>query len=95
MTKDSRAVDRARPGWPLLTGETGMDTHIFCQTRRDLEERSWVLTSRLAALTSQLMNLIGHNHDDFLTALDRCQTTGLEVTESRDDLRTHRRDHGC
>ena len=70
-------------------------TTAYCQTRRDLEEQTWVLTSHYAALTTRLNSLIGQDRDDFLTTLDHCQTKSIEVAESRDDLREHMRNHGC
>ena len=70
-------------------------TAPYCKTRRDLEERSWVLTSQRAALTTHLISLIGDDHDDFLATLDQCRTRSLEVAESREQVREHRRVHGC
>jgi hypothetical protein len=70
-------------------------TTAYCQTRRHLEEQTWVLTSQHAALTTRLHFLIGSDHDEFLTTLDQCQTSSLEVADSRDLLREHRREHGC
>jgi len=70
-------------------------TTAYCQTRRHLEEQIWVFTSHHAALTTRLHSLIGSDQDEFLATLDRCRTTSLEVADSRDLLREHRRIHGC
>lgn len=70
-------------------------TAEYCPVRKRLEERSWFLTSRLAALTARLLSLTGHGHEDFLTVLDYCQTARLEVTESHSSLQEHRQYHGC
>jgi hypothetical protein len=64
-------------------------------TRRDLEEGSWNLTSRLAELTTRLVLIVGRDHHAFLDALDECQTTALEITQFRVDLQERRQDHGC
>jgi hypothetical protein len=70
-------------------------TAAYCQTRRDLEEQSWRLTSDLAVFTARLVQLVGHEHDDFLAMLDHCRTAELDFAQSCDDLRDHRRAHGC
>jgi len=70
-------------------------TTAYCQTRRNLEELGWTLTSRHAALTGRLLRLVGGNHDVFLVMLDHCKTASLDILDSRADLQRHRRDHGC
>lgn len=67
----------------------------YCQTRRDLEEHGWALSSRLATVTSRLLQLIGSNHAAFLATVDECHAIHLEIAESHKDLKRHRRDHGC
>lgn len=67
----------------------------YCQTRRALEERSWALTSRLAALTSRLFQLVGSDRPAFRNIIGQCHSTREEVAESRVNLENHRRDHGC
>ena len=67
----------------------------YCPTRRDLEERGWWLTSRLAALTTRLMQLIGEDHGTFLEIRQECRETRAEIAESHLDLSEHRRGHGC
>lgn len=78
-------------------------TAAYCQTRRNLEQRSWGLVRRHAELTTHLFHLIGcdhdvfhgTDHDSFLATLDQCETAYIEITESRTALKEHRRDHGC
>lgn len=67
----------------------------YCSIRRDLEERSWVLTSRHAALTSRLLQLIGKDHRTFVELKDECAETHRENTEARMLLLQHRVSHGC
>jgi hypothetical protein len=67
----------------------------YCSTRRDLEERGWFLTSRLSSLTSQLLQLIGHDHPAFLLKKTECCDTREEITDSHDRLHAHRVAHGC
>ena len=70
-------------------------TAAYCSVRRNLEERQWVLISRLAVLTQCLHRLIGCEHDEFLTMLDHCQTAALDIQDARDNLRGHRHYHRC
>lgn len=67
----------------------------YCATRRDLEERGWFLTSRLAQLTTRLMRIIGQNHQSFLDLRSECRATRREILSSHQDLRKHRLEHGC
>lgn len=70
-------------------------TTAYCATRRDLEERGWFLTTRLAGLTDRLLRLIGQDHQKFLDMRSECRSTRAAITASHDDLREHRRTHGC
>jgi hypothetical protein len=67
----------------------------YCPTRRDLEERGWWLTDRLAALTTRLMQLMGEDHRMFQEVRQECRETRVAIDESHRDLREHRRGHGC
>lgn len=67
----------------------------YCPTRRDLEERGWWLTNRLAALTTRLMQLIGEDHGTFLEVRRECRETQAAISGSHRDLREHRQGHGC
>jgi len=67
----------------------------YCPTRRDLEERGWWLTDRLAALTTRLMQLMGEDHRMFQEVQQECRETRVEITDSHRHLREHRRGHGC
>lgn len=70
-------------------------TSQYCPDRRNLEERVWVLVSRLSASTGQLLNLIGKNHQVFLSAKADCGQTRDEIIELRRQLDGHRFAHGC
>lgn len=74
-----------------LAGRSGM----YCPIRRDLEERGWNLTSRLAAQTERLILIAGSDHHAFLQIREECQETAQEITESHVELREHRQEHGC
>lgn len=70
-------------------------TTKYCATRRDLEERGWFLTTRLANLTARLMRAIGQNHEMFLNLRTECRATRRQIVTSHQDLRKHRLEHGC
>ena len=70
-------------------------TAQYCPTRRDLEELSWSLTSRLAGLTGRLLRLVGDNHDAFLVVKGECAETRAALVASHQTLSSHRSDHGC
>lgn len=70
-------------------------TGAYCPTRRDLEERGWFLTSRLSTLTGHLLQLVGHDHAEFLGVRDECDLTRAAIAESNRGLKEHRRSHGC
>ena len=67
----------------------------YCPTRRDLEERGWWLSDRLAALTTRLMQLMGDDHRMFQEVRRECRETRAAIDESRRGLRAHRLGHGC
>lgn len=66
-----------------------------CPIRRSLEERTWFLTNLHAELTNRLMQLIERSHETYVAMLDRCESTALDITESRVTLKAHRKDHRC
>ncbi|HTZ56555.1 MAG TPA: hypothetical protein VMB49_00590 [Acidobacteriaceae bacterium] len=70
-------------------------TAQYCSARRDIEERSWALTSRLAALTDRLIGLTGLDHQAFLDVRGKCHEVKGELSESHEELKNHRRNHGC
>lgn len=67
----------------------------YCPDRRNLEERVWVLVSRLSALTGRLLDLVGKNHQVFLSAQADCGHTRDEIIELRRQLQGHRSVHHC
>lgn len=70
-------------------------TSQYCPDRRNLEEKVWVLASRLSTLTGRLLSLTGKNHQIFLSAKADCSDTHAEIVGLRQDLKAHRLAHGC
>lgn len=67
-------------------------TSGYCETRKSLEERGWILTSSLA---SHLFFLACRNHKSFdETTIKYIETRG-ELKKSRLLLHDHRAEHGC
>ncbi len=69
-------------------------SHTYCPTRRRLEERGWMLISKLASVSGRLINLIG-KHQAFIEAKDECNDLRTAITESQTALRDHRAMHNC
>jgi hypothetical protein len=67
----------------------------YCPVRRDLEEHTYDLVGRLAALTDRLLALVGRDHQSFLETKSECASARSQVTESRRELDRHRQTHGC
>jgi len=67
----------------------------YCPTRRDIEEHGWALTTLLFSLTTKLVKILGSNQPSFVALRQECRDTRLAITESNQNLRDHRRDHGC
>lgn len=67
----------------------------YCSIRRDLEDRSWNLSSRLFELSSRLLALVGKNHRQFLDAKALCEHAREDIDDSLLRLRIHRQKHGC
>lgn len=70
-------------------------TAMYCPVRRDLEEKGWFLTSRLAALTDHLIRLSRCDHGAFLAAKGECQQARRDISSAHVELKEHRRMHGC
>lgn len=67
-----------------------------CPTRRDLEDRFVVLTSRFSNLTVLLTELAGSgNHEAFIDLQFDCQFTREEIVASHRKLADHRNVHKC
>lgn len=66
-----------------------------CPTRRDLEEQSWMLTSKLSILASKLMTFVAADHHAFNVTSQRCGEVRVQLKESRRRLQAHRSQHGC
>jgi hypothetical protein len=67
----------------------------YCVTRRSLEERGWILTSKLASASARLMKLVGKDHEAFMETRAECKDLRMEIVVSRTDLRDHRAVHRC
>ena len=67
----------------------------YCPVRRNLEEHTYNLVTRLAALTDRLLRLIGGNHKEFLETKGECAEVRSQVVDGRRELSEHRRTHGC
>ena len=70
-------------------------TTRYCPERRDLEEHSWNLVSRLSVLTDRLMNLIGKDRQQFLATRVMCTSVRQEIAVSKKQLEQHRAAHRC
>lgn len=70
-------------------------TTQYCANRRNLEENVWVRVSRLSALTSRLLNLIGKDHRDFILTQIACSDARADIVDLRRRLDTHRLAHHC
>ena len=66
----------------------------YCPTRREIEERSWVLVTRLSCLSSRLLDLIG-DHLAFDATKGECADLRTEITELGRRLHAHRSAHNC
>lgn len=67
----------------------------YCSIRRDLEERGWVLSSRLFQLSTLLLHAIGNDHQEFASLKQECRETRAVIRQAQGDLRLHRYEHGC
>jgi len=66
----------------------------YCPARRDLEEHTWALVSRLSLLTSRLLKLVG-DHGRFTEAKVECVELRGAIAQSSANLAAHRAFHGC
>jgi hypothetical protein len=62
----------------------------YCSKRRDLEQRSWALTTRLTDLTEQLMRLAGLKQPEFPSTMSQCLEVRTELKQVHRSLTTHR-----
>ncbi len=67
----------------------------YCPKRKLLEENAWVLVSRLSALTSRLMGLVGKDHRTFAITRIACSAAKTDIVAVRRRLDLHRSAHGC
>ena len=67
----------------------------FCPMRRNLEERNYNLVDRLSVLTDRLLQLIGHNHGQFLAIKTECAQVRMVMVYVQRELAEHRYEHGC
>ncbi len=66
----------------------------YCSTRRDIEERSWALVTRLCILTSRLSVLVGQ-HKEFSAVKVECGEVRAEIRHLHVRLQDHRQTHCC
>ena len=66
----------------------------YCSTRRDIEERSWALVSRLCSLTSRLTMLVGQR-TAFSAVKVECGELRQEIQHLHVRLKDHRDTHHC
>jgi hypothetical protein len=66
-----------------------------CIDQRKLRELVWVLTSRHADLSTELLGLVGKNHQMFLSVEAKCHRSHEQIVTARYDLTEHRAVHGC
>lgn len=70
-------------------------TSRYCQIRRDLQERSFLLMQKLAALTKRLDALAGNSHEEFQPTLAACLEACEELADARRQTLDHRIAHRC
>jgi hypothetical protein len=67
----------------------------YCPDRRNLEEKVWVLVSRLSALTGRLLGLVGKDHQTFALTQTACTEARADIVVFRQQLDIHRAAHRC
>jgi hypothetical protein len=67
----------------------------YCAIRRGLEERAWILVSKLAHVTGRLPHLAGKDHRAFREARAKCHDLRAQLAASRRALQQHRQLHNC
>jgi hypothetical protein len=70
-------------------------TAQHCPSRKILEHRVWKLVNELQSLTSQLLSLVGRNHQAFISTKADCGKAEAEIAESCRQLQAHQAEHGC
>ena len=71
-------------------------THTYCSTRRDLEETSWLLVSKLASVSGYLLKLVGSKNPlAFAATKLECTDLRERIDTARTALEQHRSGHGC
>jgi hypothetical protein len=67
-----------------------------CPVRKALEDRSWLLKSRLYVLTSRLVHIAGHDgHREYLAARTKCERMRAALDETIRKLNDHLLAHRC
>ncbi len=67
----------------------------YCQIRHDIEQRGWILTTKLHGACERLMDLIGVNYQAFGATKRECGELRAQLIDCREELRNHRDDHHC
>lgn len=66
-----------------------------CATRRSLERRNWLLTSKLSLAATRLMGTVGVDHKRFNETAAKCSEIRSELAGVHKQLQDHRSNHGC
>lgn len=67
----------------------------YCPTRRAIEERGWVLTTKFSTIAGRLVSSASIDHGLFNRTVAECGEIRSELAESHRQLRNHRSSHGC
>ena len=68
---------------------------VYCLVRQRIEQRGWVLASRLHEASERLMDLIGVDRAQFASAKTACGDLRQQINDCRTQLLQHRCDHKC
>lgn len=66
-----------------------------CATRRSLERRNWLLTSKLSNTATRLMGSVGVDHKRFNETVAECSELRSQLAGVHKQLQDHRSNHGC
>ena len=70
-------------------------TARYCSIRRSLEERGWILVSRLSTVAGGLLRYAGVDPKAFNATTAECSNIRVQIAAARRLLSKHREQHGC
>jgi len=70
-------------------------TACYCPTRRNLEERGWILVSHLSRVSAGLLRYAGVDPKAFNVTSTECSCIRNELAATHRLLSKHREQHGC